>query len=432
MGYLAELNQTIKELPGMSGIKNAMSAKSIAKASMDGTFQFSLIASQSNPVGSTATMSRTLERTYAAFMQIVLSLNSTIDISVDATPADYLKRIHRNIMAVESADSLYVPEEDYDEFMEKVIQGKYQMFVNESADLAVIFNVEDKATYNLVQSHKNQLNESLGFINVNPIPNVSNSIYYESNIDEEKIKSAALDGLIASNRMKATSNTVNMPKLLNDKEAKKLNDMQPYTLAVRLMAVNDKKEFVQFMDFAVGVKVVTHSLPSEEMCANIATILENKGAVFNFIRWTSGEVSLFKDLIFNINNIKLDVANRSKGISGWWSTLKRMQSSSKAMMTLFSKYKMVPNATIMITRQDVDFIKSKYGFDMMDASMAKKLMESLFLMTFVIVDDAAGVVNIIYDGQSMYQTYSLDVLEKETASNNGKISKEIMRMIGNR
>ena len=108
-----------------------------------------------------------------------------------------------------------------------------------------------------------------------------------------------------------------------------------------------------------------------------------------------------------------------------------MKSSAAARMALFSKYKIVPNATMVITRYDVANVKTKYGFDLMNPSFGKKLMDSLFLMTLIIVDDASDIVYIMYDGQNMYQSYSLEVLDKETASNNGKISKEIMRMIGN-
>ena len=36
--------------------------------------------------------------------------------------------------------------------------------------------------------------------------------------------------------------------------------MMPYAMQVRLMAVNDKKEFVQFMDFVLGVKTILHPI----------------------------------------------------------------------------------------------------------------------------------------------------------------------------
>ena len=52
------------------------------------------------------------------------------------------------------------------------------------------------------------------------------------------------------------------PSLLKDNDVKKSNDLQPYAMQVRLMAINDKNEFVQFMDFIVGVKVVLHNICS--------------------------------------------------------------------------------------------------------------------------------------------------------------------------
>lgn len=431
MGYLAELNETLKEIPAFNSAKNIQSAKSIAKGALDGTLHFPMLVSDSNPIGSTATLARTMERAYASFVQVVLSLNSTIDISVTESPAEYLKTIHKNIVAMESADSLLV--DDTDEFVAKMKQGKYQMFVNESANLAVAFNMEDKVTHNLVQSNRKQLTESLGFVDMNPIANVSNSIFYEDG--EREIRDLAMNAMIANAEAKRReipdSRGAGIPKLMGEKEAKKLNDMQPYVMGVRLMAVNNKKEFVQFMDFAVGIKVVVHTIPSNEMIVNIASVLENRSALFNFIKWTTGEKSLVKDLLLNINGIKLDVANRSKGASGWWTTLKRIKSTANAQMMVFNKYKIVPNSTMVLTKYDVDYITKHYGYNLMDYQFAKKLMDGLFLMCFIVVDDSTDTVSILYDGQRDYQVYSLEVLDKETVSNNGKISKEIMRMINN-
>ena len=431
MGYLAELTQTLKEIPVFNSAKNIQSAKSITKGALDGTMQFSMLVSDSNAIGSTATLARTMERVYASFVQVVLSLNSTIDISVTESPAEYLKTMHRNITAIESADSLFVDDNDY--FTSKVRQGKYQMFVNESANVGVVFNMEDKVTYNLVQSNKKQLTESLGFIDVTPIVNVSNSIYYEDG--EREIRDLAMNAMLANAEAKRRelpdTKQAGVPKMMAERETKKLNDMQPYVMSVRLMAVNNKKEFVQFMDFAVGIKVVVHMIPSEEMTTNIASVLENRSALFNFIRWTTGEKSLVKDLLLNINSIKLDIANRSKGASGWWSTLKRIKSTANAQMMMFNKYKIVPNSTMVLSKYDVDYITKHNGYDLMEYHFAKKLMDGLFLMCLIVVDDSTGTVSILYDGQRGYQVYSLEVLDKETISNNGKISKEIMRMINN-
>lgn len=222
---------------------------------------------------------------------------------------------------------------------------------------------------------------------------------------------------------------LSVPSVLKDSEVKKANDLQPYSMQVRLMAINDKNEFVQFMDFIIGVKVVLHNIKSDEMIINLQNALSDNGVLFNFIRWTTGEKSLFKDLLLNINSTKLDIANKSKGSSPWWSTLKRLKEVSKAQGAFFSKTKLVPQSTIVISAFDADSIEKLYGFNLRNPKFAIKLMKSLFLMNFIIVDEGTGTLDILYDGETAYQTYALETLEREVTMSSNKIGKELTRMI---
>lgn len=222
---------------------------------------------------------------------------------------------------------------------------------------------------------------------------------------------------------------LSVPSVLKDSEVKKANDLQPYSMQVRLMAINDKNEFVQFMDFIIGVKVVLHNIKSDEMIINLQNALSDNGVLFNFIRWTTGEKSLFKDLLLNINSTKLDIANKSKGSSPWWGTLKRLKEVSRAQGAFFSKTKLVPQSTIVISAFDADSIEKLYGFNLRNPKFAIKLMKSLFLMNFIIVDEGTGTLDILYDGETAYQTYALETLEREVTMSSNKIGKELTRMI---
>ena len=224
------------------------------------------------------------------------------------------------------------------------------------------------------------------------------------------------------------SGKTNTP-VATDNDVKKANDMQPFLIQTRIMAVNDNNEFVQFLDFIVGVKVVLHLIKSNEMIINLQNSLQNNGKVFNFIRWTTGEKSLFKDLLLKINETKLDIANRSKGASPWWTTLKRIKDTARAQQAFFAKNQFVPQATIIITAYEADVIQKNTGMPLKDPRFARKLMEDLFLMNFVIVDDGTRTVDILYDGASTYQTYALETLEREVTATSNKIGRELTRMI---
>ena len=61
---------------------------------------------------------------------------------------------------------------------------------------------------------------------------------------------------------------------------------------------------------------------------------------------------------------------------------------------------------------------------------AKKIMDELFLMCFIILDDTSATIDMMVDGSNTFQTYSLDTLEREVAMNSSKLGKELTRMLG--
>lgn len=50
-------------------------------------------------------------------------------------------------------------------------------------------------------------------------------------------------------------------------------------------------------------------------------------------------------------------------------------------------------------------------------------------MSFMIIDEGSNTVNILYDGDSTFQTYALETLERENSLNSNKLGREIGRMI---
>ena len=67
--------------------------------------------------------------------------------------------------------------------------------------------------------------------------------------------------------------------------------------------------------------------------------------------------------------------------------------------------------------------------DIRQPSFAKDLIQQLFLMGVIVVDDGSGTIEVLFDASNTYQTYNLDTLERETSLNSNKIGKEIGRML---
>ena len=379
---------------------------------------------------------------------------------------------------------------EYDALMERIYDGTTKAYINEAENKMIVFNFSDKFNKGVFESHRESLEEALSCIDYKPFPNIGNSPFYEADaetkrqqehydanqrhdweLERDRINRNTNIGMRAADMAYNTGMTMlrnkmdkdaadlkyqrdvelqnmrnkadmdkekfrmqnggnlSVPSVLKDSEVKKANDLQPYSMQVRLMAINDKNEFVQFMDFVIGVKVVLHNIKSDEMIINLQNALADNGVLFNFIRWTTGEKSLCKDLLLNINSTKLDISNKSKGSSPWWSTLKRLKEVSRAQGAFFSKTKLVPQSTIVISAFDADSVEKLYGFNLRNPKFAIKLMKSLFLMNFIIVDEGTGTLDILYDGETAYQTYALETLEREVTMSSNKIGKELTRMI---
>jgi hypothetical protein len=231
--------------------------------------------------------------------------------------------------------------------------------------------------------------------------------------------------------MNVGDKTVNIatPKLL-DRDVKRSNDMVPYAVQVRLIAVNDKKEFVQYVDFIVGIKTILHPIDSNEIIDNIVRTLKNDNLGFKLLKWTSGEISLFKDIILSVDDMKDEAINRQKGKTPFFSTLKRLKNKKIKARNFTIPTKILPNSTLVITSYEVDVLQKNYGFDLYRDIIAKRVLEKLFLMAFIIYDEGSDTVSILYDGDSKFQTYSIEGLKRDNLQHRSQYAQEIGKMIG--
>lgn len=445
MGYLDDVYSIMKTMASARDTIDKYQHKSIAKGALDGTMQFGLLGADSIQGDMLSTAARMFERTYASFVQTYLSSNNTINIALDKNPNMFLRRFHQNIKLEATSEDIYYEncvehDPEYEELMERVYNGTTKAYVNTKENRMLVFNFSDKLNRSIYESNQTLLEESLSAIDFYPFPNIGNSPFFED--EKEDLHDLMMHGAKksidsqygrADSKVKDSFTLQNNDKLrvpaMTDTDVKKSNDLQPYTMQVRLMAINDENEFVQFMDFIIGVKVVLHPIKSQEMIINLQNALQNNGKLFNFIRWTTGEKSLIKDLLLHVNDVKLDVANKSKGSSPWWMTLKRMRETSKAQAAFMSRTQFVPQATIVISSYEVDAIQKNIGMNLKDPKVAEKIMKTLFLMNFAIIDEGTRTVDVLYDGQTSYQTYALETLEREVSMNSNKIGKELTRMI---
>ena len=464
MGILKDINDTLKDVKNiakeLSFKSDTIKGTSLAKMSSAATLQFPIIVSRSINNDTAQSVSKAMERQYATFVQIVISLNPYLDLQKDKDMSGYLKNIHQNnptpIDLLESCTNVYS---------------------DEAYGLHMLMSLNEGCNGQILASNKEQMfsvEDHLNPIKINDIykPASITLSVAESSLDyfckKNNIITEALEDDIDNakdqfelNKIKAKedykrSNTKEIEHLLNsninnekfnhelkkaeaefrartvvklsDNDVKKSNELVPTTLSLT-MQIKDGKSFGGVSNFVIGVKGLLHPVNSNDMISNLLDGYKSGNKFFNFIRWTTGEISFLKDLIFNIDEIKDDVVNKySKEKSHWWTTLKRRKTLAKAKAAFSGGRKnILPNASIVCSMEEIMEIKDVYGVDLMDIKHVKKLMDRYFLLGFAIVDDSQELCYFIFDGENNYQAISYKGLEKENNSKND--FKDIYKMI---
>ena len=448
MGSLGDILKEIKNAPRVINniSQSNIRGKSMIRRAKDATFQFPMIIPKSCPIDMATACTRMMDRVYAGYTQIALGNNSTMNMALDSSPTQFLKRFHQNIKFEQAIADLAVPEDEREAYMEKAYNGEYRVFADPDRKFFMLFNAADKKLGMMLESNREGLKPYLSEINMSKqmrdiFESGYEEEYTEADSDEtnaEDLTQALLDGKLKQQQLADRRALADIAKnnaaalrgpQLTDGDIKRMNDMTPYAVQIRLSVVNSADEFVQYMDIVVGIKTVLHLVDTDDMISNLEKALQNRSGLFRFLRWTTGEISLVKDLLLNMDDLRFDAANQNAGKSPLFGNLKRMKRRGVGMSGFAMPHGLIPNATLLVTSYEVDHMKNTYGIDMREESVAKKLMEGLDLMTFIICDDGAGTVDILYDGDATFQTYALESIEREVSMNSNKLGREIGRMI---
>lgn len=448
MGSLGDILKEIKNAPRVINniSQSNIRGKSMIRRAKDATFQFPMIIPKSCPIDMATACTRMMDRVYAGYTQITLGNNSTMNMALDSSPTQFLKRFHQNIKFEQAIADLAVPEDEREAYMEKAYNGEYRVFADPDRKFFMLFNAADKKLGMMLESNREGLKPYLSEINMSKqmrdiFESGYEEEYTEAESDEtnaEDLTQALLDGKLKQQQLADRRALADIAKnnaaalrgpQLTDGDIKRMNDMTPYAVQIRLSVVNSADEFVQYMDIVVGIKTVLHLVDTDDMISNLEKALQNRSGLFRFLRWTTGEISLVKDLLLNMDDLRFDAANQNAGKSPLFGNLKRMKRRGVGMSGFAMPHGLIPNATLLVTSYEVDHMKNTYGIDMREESVAKKLMEGLDLMTFIICDDGAGTVDILYDGDATFQTYALESIEREVSMNSNKLGREIGRMI---
>lgn len=234
---------------------------------------------------------------------------------------------------------------------------------------------------------------------------------------------------------------VKAPQFIDETKIQKLNTLKPLMMTVGVKVVSDKTGAISNMiDYVVGVKTHSRIIPADILPEVAEYPTKEMNRLARKAKWRAGEIK-FMDYLFN-RPAKKQAAIDSKDVNKRWYhrlyTLAHSKGSSSVAKKVTGKRSpegLIPNVTIIMTKQDVDRIDMEKGIDLMKGSTAVRFCKELFLMALIVVDtDAQSLKILLPDINNDYEIHSLASIQKqiETLDTANAVSREVKRMMNGR
>ena len=477
MGEIRDAIETLTDVKAeFAEVGVYASKRSISASAMEGTANFPVLVEDSISLDDGILISRALEKKYAAFLTTVLTMDPYLEVEKGHTPtaSEYLKQFHQNMRVKDPEKGVHINmidflKESYDinDMDYTVMEGEvFKMAcaiyegvarsVPQDKNILLNYSVEEVTTPDSLNSrfcvnspvteanggkggngngHSTRTNVN-GTVNQLDADNVVVRGDQTGDIAANTVINIKNDNRVARSEygkypMNNTGRVQsrNQWKVLTDDDCKKANDMVPTLLHIRVYPIDKyTREELTTLDFVMGVKATLHPIPVNEIARMVVCGMRNENFVFNFIRWTTGEIKFFKDFLFAIDTIKMDAKDSGNDVTGWRPALKRRKNKQRAKLR-FSKNSVMPNTTLVVSQGATEYIKENYGYDLEDERIIRRMMDTYFLLGFVSVNTVNQRASFRYDGIDYTDTYTFDTLKRENQSDD-KAFKNMMKMLG--
>ena len=208
--------------------------------------------------------------------------------------------------------------------------------------------------------------------------------------------------------------------ILNN-EYKKANELQPTMMVVNFIQKGEAGSPSMATTAVIGIKCKVYPVSSSDICRRIISKIEDKNVLNSFIRATTNEIGFFRDFLFAIDKAKIDAMSygRSSTSNKLWKVLERRSTKSKFRRALKMSNDATAISTLVLTENDVDYLKKNDNIDMEKPVTARKILDAYNFMCIVIANESIETASFLYDtGDDNYERLTFSNLERE-ASDNG-------------
>lgn len=201
---------------------------------------------------------------------------------------------------------------------------------------------------------------------------------------------------------------------LNDQKVKKANTLNPLTMNVSFK-VKATDQAVVNVEAMIGVKAKLYPVDSMEILDRIYSDRETKINLFNFIRAFSGEIQFWRDFVFALSKAKIDANfNARKVGSKLWKVLERRSKTSKLSQMLNINNSATAITTLVLSSEEAGFLNKEYDIDLLDSSVARKLLDDFNFISIIIVDENLETIRTIMDtGSDEWECNTFQAFERD-------------------
>lgn len=339
--------------------------------------------------------------------------------------------------------------------------------VQNSSDLSQILGqfqknikLNDKMTVDDVVAVMDRLNESGLTMRVNPalveavkedMKNIN--FYFEKNVNPQSLNEFSVSRNKASREMlverygssrpsrtdgsaitKAGKDLVDTTRnAYISTDYKKANEMVPTLITVNFYApAGDTNTPVAVGNVVIGVKARLIPVASNDIVNHIMAKVDDKNILLQFIRATTRETNFVKDFLLAIDRAKIDaLAHSRKGSANpMWKVLERRAMGSRLKRLIGSNNNYMAITSLIISQEDVDYIKKEYNVNVEDPSTVYPLFSNYNLLCFGISDESLEVAKFMFDtGEGNWENYSFTSLEREDKDNTYKKVVNLMTKV---
>lgn len=386
-----------------SNKKNAMNVSSIAKASSNLTMVFPVLCSRGISIEVSSMISRAIEKRYVTMLQMLFASWQVTNPDANINNVqDYISQFHNNI-------------------------------TTQGATLDDLFTM---ATMGESVQIPSELVEAVRQDNIR-----NTDFYLPSNINETALTDYKVsNGIVTeADDVKRDDATKFYKDQVRDAEYKKANELVPTMMVVNFTLRKKQSDGTykdtDVSDAIVGVKAKLYPISSDEITSNIADKTQSRNWITNFIRATTREISFLKDFVLAIDKAKIDamsMSQRNSSKNRMWKVLERRATSSRIKRALRQNNNAAAITTLVISQDEVEYLRKNHNIDMEKLSTVVGLFESLNLLGFVIVDEALEVAKFIFDEQDpSWETVSFTHLERESNDNTYKRVVNLITKVAN-